>query len=110
MYMTAYDIEIYSTEDGKEPFSEWLETFKDRKTKTTILLRLQRLREGNLGDFKSFDGLYELRFHFGPGYRVYCTKIDNRLIILLGGGDKSSQTKDIKKCKSYLKDHKRRIE
>lgn len=71
-------------------------------------MRIQRLREGNFGDFKSFNGLYELRINFGPGYRIYCSKIGNRLILLLGGGDKSSQDRDIKKCKSYLEDHKRR--
>lgn len=104
-----YDIEIYSTENGKEPFSEWLESIKDKKTKISLLLRLQRLREGNLGDFKSFDGIYELRIQLGPGYRIYCAKIGKRLILMLGGGDKSSQDRDIKKCKVYLTDHQRRI-
>lgn len=104
-----YDIEIYSTETGKEPFHEWLESFKDKKVKLSILLRIQRLREGNLGDFKSFHGLYELRIKLGPGYRIYCAKLGSRLILLLGGGDKGSQERDIKKCRIYLDDHKRRM-
>lgn len=104
-----YEIEIYSTRDGKEPFTEWLESFKDAKVKRTLLLRIQRLRHGNFGDFKYFDGLYELRIDFGPGYRVYCSKQGHKLILMLGGGDKSSQNKDINKCKSYLEDHLKRM-
>lgn len=108
MNMTQdYDIKIYATESGKEPFREWLES-KDKKARMIILMRVQRLREGNFGDFKSFDGLYELRINFGPGYRIYGSKIGNKIILLLGGGDKSSQSRDIKKCKDYLEDHNRR--
>lgn len=104
----VFDIEVYASDRGKEPFNEWLQSIKDKKTKVTILMRIQRLREGNFGDFKSFDGLYELRVNFGPGYRIYCSKIGARVILLLGGGDKSTQDRDIKKCKSYLEDHARR--
>jgi len=104
-----FDIEIYATEQGSEPFNEWLNSLRDKKTKATLFMRIQRLREGNFGDFKSFDGLYELRVNFGPGLRIYCAKIGNRLILLLGGGDKNTQDRDIKKCKSYLEDHKRRM-
>lgn len=67
----GFDIEVYSTLDGKEPFNEWLETLQDKKAKVAVFMRIQRLRAGNLGDFKSFDGLYELRIDLGPGYRVY---------------------------------------
>ena len=103
-----YDIEVYSTENGKEPFNEWLASLKDKKIKTTLFMRIQRLRQGNFGDFKCFDGIYELRIDYGPGFRIYCSKIENRLILLLGGGDKSTQDRDIKKCKLYLEDHKRK--
>ncbi len=110
MFMTQdYDIEVYATEQGKEPFNEWLGSLKDKKTKMPLLMRIQRLREGNFGDFKSFSGIYELRVDFGPGYRIYCAKIGNRLILLLGGGDKCTQDRDISKCKSYLEDHKKRV-
>lgn len=105
-----FDIEIYINQQGQEPFNEWFKSLKDKKTKISILMRIQRLREGNFGDFKSFDGIYELRIHLGPGYRLYCSKIGNKLILLLGGGDKGSQDRDISKCKSYLADHKRRIQ
>jgi len=104
-----YDIEVYITENEREPFNEWLQSLKDRKTKVAIIMRVQRLRTGNLGDFKSFDGLYELRIRLGPGYRIYCSKTGKQLILLLGGGDKGSQKRDIKKCKEYLEDYKKRI-
>lgn len=105
----GFDIEVYSMPDGKEPFNEWIKTLRDKKAKVAVFMRIQRLRAGNLGDFKSFDGLYELRIDLGPGYRVYLAKIGARLVLLLGGGDKSSQDRDIKKCRSYLEDHKKRM-
>ena len=104
----TFDIEIYSSQNGKEPFSDWIDSLKDRRTIAAILLRIQRLRVGNLGDFKAFDGMYELRIKHGPGYRIYCAKIGNKIFLILGMGDKSSQDADIKKCKAYLQDHKRR--
>ena len=98
-----YDIEIYQTADGKEPLTEWLDSLKDREGKRTILIRLQRVRQGNFGDCEPVgNGMHELRIHFGPGYRIYFAKIGNKLVLLLGGGLKRSQEKDIKKCKSYL--------
>lgn len=81
-----YDIEIYKTRTNREPYTEW-EACLDRQVRTRIDARLARVRlTGNLGDFKSVsDGVYELRFDFGPGYRVYFgfDKLKNRLIILL---------------------------
>lgn len=103
-----YEIEVFSTPDGKEPFNEWLESIKDKKTKVAILMRIQRLRKGNPGDFKCFDKLIELRLHIGPGYRIYCSKQGESVVLLLGGGDKSSQIRDIKKCKEYLQEYVRR--
>lgn len=103
-----YSIEIYSTEDKKEPFIEWINSFKDEKVMNSLVLRIERLKKGNFGDFKFFDGLYELRIDKGPGYRVYCSKQGKKIILLLGGGDKNTQRKDINKCLFYLEDHKRR--
>lgn len=102
----AYEIEIYSTNTGKEPFNAWIASIKDKKTKTAILLRIQRLRQGDLGDYKVFDKIIELRMHYGPGIRVYCCKVGSKLILLLGGGDKRTQDRDIKKCKEYLTEYK----
>lgn len=102
------DIEVYSTENGKEPYTEWLDSFKDKTTKAALIMRVQRLRGGNFGDFDHFDGVYELRIHLGPGYRIYCSKIGRKLMLLLGGGNKSSQKRDLDKCRGYLEDHQRR--
>lgn len=64
-----YDFEIYATESGKEPFTIWLTSLKDRRTKTSVLLRIQRIRQGNFGDCKSLkDGLHELRIHTDKEY------------------------------------------
>lgn len=103
-----YEIEIYSQDDGTEPFTEWLDSLKDSVGKRTILIRIQRIRQGNFGDSDPVgDGLHELRIHFGPGYRIYFANIDDKLILLLGVGFKSDQKKDIKKCKIYLENYKK---
>lgn len=103
-----YEIEIYVNEIGQKPYIEWFKSLGDGKAKLALTVRLQRLRNGNFGDHKIFDGLFELRINLGPGYRIYCAKVDKRLVLLLGGGDKSTQDKDIKKCISYLQEYKRR--
>lgn len=105
--MQQYKISIYTTDDGKIPFLDWLNSIKDIKIQRRIKLRIDRLIDGNFGDTKSVgDKLYELRLFFGAGYRVYYTIEDNVLVILFTGGDKSTQTKDIEKAKVYLKDYK----
>lgn len=81
-------------------FSNWLKNLKDRKAALAILKRLTRLEAGNFGDAKSVGGgIFELRFFIGPGYRVYYTIRDNKIIFLLCGGDKSRQAKDIKEAR-----------
>lgn len=97
------EIEIFEF-NGKSPFKEWINSLKDIKTRYRINERLKRLKFGNLGDCKKIDNeLSELRLKFGSGYRIYFSEIDNVVILLLSGGDKSTQTKDIKKAKEYLK-------
>jgi putative addiction module killer protein len=86
-------------------FRDWLDGLRDRKARLRIDDRLKRLASGNAGDSKSVgDGVQELRLHFGPGYRVYYFWQDGVLIILLNGGDKSSQARDIAKAKLLAKD------
>lgn len=102
-----YDIEVYATADGREPFQDWLSSIKDKRAQGSVLLRLQRIRQGNFGDCKHFDGIHELRIHYGPGLRIYFAKIGSKVVLLLGGGDKSTQDKDIKCCKIFLEDHKK---
>lgn len=91
---------IFETREGKCPFSDWLLGLKDVKGRAIIRARLERVRLGNLGDCKSIgDGISELRIAFGPGYRVYFGQDGSKLVVLLCGGDKSTQKKDIAKAK-----------
>lgn len=96
-------VKVYVDEKtGKEPFTEWLDSLKDGMTRSKILKRIERLYLGNYGDYKILgDGVYELRLFFGSGYRVYFGKSARTLIILLCGGNKSTQKRDIKKAKEY---------
>ncbi len=103
------EIEIYETHTGRRPFIEWLEDLKEIHTRAKILTRIDRLQLGNFGDCKSIEnGVYELRIHYGPGIRVYYSRIGMKAILLLCGGDKSSQKKDIKKAIAFLEDYKNR--
>ncbi|MDQ7074237.1 MAG: type II toxin-antitoxin system RelE/ParE family toxin [Gammaproteobacteria bacterium] len=80
-------------------YAKWLNGLRDIKTRSRILVRIERLAQGNLGDVKPIgEGVSELRIHCGSGYRVYFKKSGSQLIILLAGGDKSSQAKDIQKA------------
>ncbi|MBO7583167.1 MAG: type II toxin-antitoxin system RelE/ParE family toxin [Treponema sp.] len=86
-------------------FSNWLKKLKDNVAKVSIARRIVRLENGNFGDSKSVgEGVFELRIDVGQGYRVYFTNKDNTIIILLVGGDKSSQDKDIKAAKDMAKE------
>jgi putative addiction module killer protein len=77
-------------------FDEWLAKLRDRKGQSIIAHRIRRLAAGNLGDLKPVTkGVTELRVHFGPGYRVYLTQRGKQIIVLLCGGDKGSQKRDI---------------
>ncbi|MFM8314993.1 MAG: type II toxin-antitoxin system RelE/ParE family toxin [Deltaproteobacteria bacterium] len=103
------ELRIYETKDGKAPFSDWLTKLKDVSARGVIRTRLNRVRLGNLGDCKSIgDGVSELRIDFGPGYRVYFAIEGKNLVILLVGGSKASQRKDIERAKDYWKDYRRR--
>lgn len=82
-----------------EEFDDWLAKLKDAKGKARIIARIRSAEHGNLGDVQSVGGgVSEMRIHFGPGYRVYFTQRGRLLILLLIGGDKSSQKRDIKKA------------
>ena len=103
-----YEVTIFQSRSGAQPYTEWLERL-DVKTRDRVLSKTIRLRHGQFGDCKALGGeVYELRFFFGPGYRVYFGVKNRRLILLLGGGDKSSQRRDIKTArqdwKNYLED------
>ena len=103
------EIELYETASGNCPFDDWFESLRELHTRSKILTRLDRLKVGNFGDCKALgDGIAELRIHCGPGIRVYYSKTGNKIVLLLCGGDKSSQTKDINKAKEYLKEYQSR--
>jgi len=88
-------------------FEKWIRALKDLKGKIAIARRIERMSHGNFGDAKSVgDSVSELRIRVGPGYRVYFTKFENRVIVLLIGGDKSTQSKDIIKAKALLEELK----
>lgn len=93
---------IYSLE-----FEKWIRNLKDKLAKTNILRKIENIeKNGNLGDFKNLGGkLCEMRFHISKGYRVYFSMINGKLIILLNGGDKSTQDRDIEKARQILQDY-----
>jgi len=100
-------IKEYLTADGKSPFSEWLEKLQDRQARAIIRKRINRVRQGNLGDSKPVgDGVFELRIDFAAGYRVYFGQDGEVIVVLLCGGDKSSQDADIKRAKQYWNDYR----
>ena len=84
-------------------FESWLDGLRDKKAQVRIAARLRHAEAGNLGDSKVVGaGVSEMRVHFGPGYRLYFTRRGNVLIIMLAGGDKSSQARDIRRAQQIL--------
>ncbi len=103
------ELREYLTRKGKSPFADWLISLRDVKARAIIRVRLDRLRLGNWGDCKSVGaGVQELRVDFGPGYRVYFGQDGDILVLLLCGGTKKSQPKDIQKAKEYWQDYQER--
>ncbi|WP_107670773.1 type II toxin-antitoxin system RelE/ParE family toxin [Cyanothece sp. BG0011] len=87
-----------------EIFANWFKGLKDRRAKARIQARIDRLEIGNFGDVSTVgEGIRELRIHYGPGYRVYCVQRGLIVIVLLCGGDKSSQNSDITKAKELAR-------
>lgn len=86
-------------------FSRWLSGLRDPRARARVLARIDRLAEGNLGDIKPIGGgLSELRIHYGPGYRIYLMQQGKRLVLLLCGGDKGTQSRDIDAAKRIAAD------
>ena len=98
---------VYQDENGKEPFTNWLNGLRDQKGRRAILKRIGRLEHGLYGDCESVgEGVFELRLFIGPGYRVYFGEEDAHIVVLLCGGDKDSQSRNIKTAKVYWKGYK----
>ncbi|OGR34025.1 MAG: addiction module protein [Desulfuromonadales bacterium GWC2_61_20] len=109
MQTFPFTIDYYVTESDRIPFKDWLEGLRDVSGRAKIRVRLDRARLGNLGDHCTVgEGVSELRIDYGPGYRVYYGLDGDRLILLLLGGDKASQEKDIARAKGLWRDHQRR--
>jgi putative addiction module killer protein len=107
--MSLLEVIAYQTLQGKIPYQDWLQSIRDSQMRGRIRTRVDRLRLGNFGDCKSIGaGVLELRMHFGPGYRLYFAQDGQRLIVLLCGGDKSTQSRDVEKALRYWQDYKRR--
>ena len=101
------EIEVYETPNGREPFNEWFNALRDTRAQSRIRSRLISLEQGNFGDYRSVgNGVFELRIHVGAGYRVYFGETDNTIVLLLCGGDKSSQPRDIQRAKTYWREYK----
>ena len=100
------DIRKYQSEKGDIPFDSWIKNLRDLRAKARILIRLKRAELGNLGNIKSLgDGVNEMRIPEGQGYRVYYGQTGNEIVILLCGGNKSSQQKDITLAKKYWRNY-----
>ena len=106
MEATPRELRFYKTADGKRPFIDW---YRSLITDVRILVhkRIDRVERGNFGDAKPLgDGVFELRFHEGKGQRVYYGLAGKRVVLLLVGGDKYSQERDIQRAKEYWKDYR----
>jgi putative addiction module killer protein len=102
------EVEYFVTEEGKCPVLDWLKSFKDKTAKSKVMVRIKRASLGNLGDHKYLrDGICEMRIPFGPGLRIYfAITASDELLLLLVGGNKSSQDRDIIKSVNFLKEYK----
>ena len=104
------EVVVYETLDGGCPFAEWLAAMRDREARTRIEKRLFCLRGGNPGDYKTVgEGVVELRIDYGPGYRLYLAFTEQHVILLLCGGDKSTQMADIQQAQTYWQEYQERI-
>ena len=102
-------LRAYGTSDGRVPFLDWLESLKDVRRRAAIRSRLDRLEAGNPGDCHPVGGgVSELRVHFGPGYRVYFGEEGEHVALLLCGGAKRTQQRDIERAKAYWVDYRSR--
>ena len=99
------EIRIYEDEEGRAPFSEWMDR-QEAPLYGRVMARLERVELGNLGDHRGVgDGVFELKIDFGPGYRVYFGLDGSELVVLLIGGTKKTQRRDIEIAKQYWRNY-----
>lgn len=102
-YRVGYTARVYQIRET-DAFRKWFESLRDLSARLRIAARIRRVSLGNLGDVKSVgDGVFELRIPHGPGYRVYFVRQGDTVIVLLAGGDKSTQRRDIERAKELAR-------
>ena len=103
------ELRYYQAPSGESPFLEWLTSLADIHARSRIEARIRQVANGSFGDSEPVgEGVLELRISWGPGYRVYFARVGEVVVLLLCGGDKRTQSKDIKDAKGFFKDFKRR--
>lgn len=103
-----FELVRYKQVDGRCPFDDWFFSLRDKRVQGRVVARLLNVEAGNLGDCSSVgEGVVELRVHLGAGYRIYCGRSGTSLIILLCGGDKSSQPRDIRRAMEFWNNWKK---
>ena len=106
----AETVHYYTAYNGKQPFLEWFKNIRDPIARSRVRRRLDRMELGNYGDYKVLaPSLCELRLDFGLGFRIYFTEQGADIVMLLVGGDKSTQSRDIEAAKAYLEELKERV-
>ena len=107
--MLKFRIREYLSENGQSPFDSWLIGLHDLRARARVDTRLNRASFGNFGDYASVGGgVLELRIFYGPGYRVYYSLVGENVMLLLQGGTKGTQKRDIQIAKAYLADYRKR--
>jgi putative addiction module killer protein len=100
--VVKYEVEEYETADGACPYVDWIRGLRDKQGQAKIRVRIDRVKIGNFGEHRGVgEGVKELVINFGPGYRVYYGHDGDKIIILLGGGDKKTQVEDIRRAKLH---------
>jgi putative addiction module killer protein len=107
--MLKFKLREYFSESGHSPFNDWLVGLRDLRARARVEIRLDRVSLGNLGDYASVGGgVFELHIFYGPGYRVYYSLERDNVILLLLGGTKGTQERDIQIGKAYLTNYRTR--
>jgi putative addiction module killer protein len=104
----SFRLEVFVSTRGNRPFNDWLSGLHNDRAVEIIDKRLVRLQRGNLGDCKFFESIIELRIDYGQGYLIYCAKKESAILLLLIGGTKGSQDRDIKTAIKYWQEYQSR--
>ncbi len=106
---SAIEVFEYQTEDKRSPYRDWLASLRDREARVRVRARINRVRVGNFGDSRTVGGgVNELRIDYGPGYRIYFGREGSAVVLLLCGGDKRTQSRDIAQAQVYWAEYQRR--